>query len=401
MANIKLQKRGRKRGKDSWSALIALPRDSNGIRKYERLTFAGTKKEAEKALIDRLSEIQSGHYVSRDATTVAAYFEEWLAGARGSLSGKTWERLEQILRVHVRPVLGAIPLQRLTAARLNKAYADWRNGGLSAQTVVHHHRFIHRVLAQAVREGRVRQNVAATADKPGAMRREMRVLSIAEVNVLLERATPRFASLIALAVATGARRGELLGAKWQDLDFNRGTLSIRRSLEQTKAGVTEKTPKSGKSRILTLPVTTLETLRKRRLELAKQRVPSNDDYLFPDIDPAGAWLLRPWNPHKVTEGFRDLCRKAKIDGASFHSLRHTCASLLLAQEVHPKVVQEMLGHSSISITLDLYSHSTPSLQAEAAQRLDAILSGQPHAAYSTADSCNATRIEVGSSSIGQ
>jgi integrase len=166
-----------------------------------------------------------------------------------------------------------------------------------------------------------------------------------------------------LALATGARRGELLGLKWSDVNFDRGTLAIRRALDQTKTGVLEKTPKNGKSRVLPLPVSAIEALRLQRSECLCER----SNYVFPGAD-GGAWI-----PHKVSDGFRELCRKAKIAGASFHSLRHTAATQMLELEVPPKVVQERLGHSTIAITMDLYSHATPSLQLEATHRIEGIL----------------------------
>ena len=136
-----------------------------------------------------------------------------------------------------------------------------------------------------------------------------------------------FAPLVTVALACGARRGELLGAKWDDVDFARGTLSIRRSLEQTKAGVAEKTPKSGKSRLVHLPETALETLRRHRVSQGRL----GPGYIFPGDD-AG----NPWTPQKVSDGFRALAKRAKISGASFPSLRHTCASMLLAQGSAPQ-----------------------------------------------------------------
>lgn len=221
------------------------------------------------------------------------------------------------------------------------------------------------MLAQALREGRVKQNVAAITSKPRATRREMRTLTAEEVGRLtVAAAGTRLAPLVTVALACGARRGELLGAKWDDVDFARGTLAIRRSLEQTKLGLAEKTPKSGKSRIVHLPETALETLKRHRV--AQGRL--GPGYIFPGDD-AG----NPWVPQSVSDGFRALAQTAKVCGASFHTLRHTCASMLLAQSVHPKVVQEMLGHSTIAITMDLYSHSTPTLQSEAATKLDAAL----------------------------
>ena len=269
-------------------------------------------------------------------------------------------------RIHVIPKLGDVLLQKLTAVHLNKAYVAWREAGLSGQTVVHHHRFIHRVLAQALREGRVRQNVAAVASKPKSTRREMRSLSGEEIAKIIDTASgTRLAPLVAIGLASGARRGELLGLKWHDVDFSRGTMSVRRSLEQTKnGGIAEKAPKSGKSRVVRLPEIGIETLRRHRIGQGRL----GPGYVFPG-DNAG----NPWTPHKVTDGFRALARTAKVANASFHTLRHTCATKLLEQGVHPKVVQEMLGHSTIAITMDLYSHVTPSLQAEAAEKLDAVL----------------------------
>lgn len=387
-------------------------RSKSGGPTQPRFRFVGNKKEAEAAWIKWLASIEDGSYVPTDRATFGHYVDEFLAGAKTTLARKTWERFEGMARVHIIPKLGRVPLQKLTTSQLNKAYAEWREGGLAGQTVIHHHRVIHRVLAQALREGRVRQNVAAIADKPKAPRREMRCLSADEIGRLMATAAGTdLAAPIAVALACGARRGELLGLKWADIDFERSTLSIRRSLEQVRVVkardaqgavvaadtfVAEKPPKSGKPRVVVLPASAVELLRELRRERARTGVHIPTGYVFPDPDDGG-----PWAPHRITDAFRELARKAGLVPArvrattrlgrrakpgatklpkehrpptiTLHTLRHTCASLLLAQGVHPKVVQEMLGHSSVSITMDLYSHVTPSLQGEAAQRLDVIL----------------------------
>ncbi len=344
---------------------MALPRDASGGRRQHRFTFVGTKKEAERAFVAELERIAGGSHVAADRTTVGKYLAEFLEASKPIYAPKTWERYEQMTRTHIVPALGALRLQRLNATNLNLAYAKWLESGLSGQTVLHHHRLIHRALQQAVREGRVQHNVATIASRPRALHHERRVMTSDEVGrVLAAVAGTSLELLVFMAVATGARRGELLGAKWDDVDFNRGTLAIRRSLEQTKTGVREKAPKSGKARSIALPTRAVEALRHHR-KAQSRLLPG---YVFPG-DSAGG----PWTPHKVTDGFREVLRKAGIRGASFHTLRHTCASLLLAEGVHPKVVQEMLGHSTIAITMDLYSHVTPSLQAEAANRMDIVL----------------------------
>jgi integrase len=410
MNDKRLRQRGLKNGKQVWTGRARSKRGDGPT--HPRFTYIGNKKDAERAWIKWLSSIEDGSFVPTDRSTFGHYLDEFLAGAKATLARKTWERFEGMARIHVIPKLGRLPLQKLTTVQLNKAYAEWRESGLAGQTVIHHHRLIHRVLAQALREGRVRQNVAAIADKPKAPRREMRCLSTDEIDrVMAAAAGTDLAAPIGVALACGARRGELLGLKWIDVDFERGTLAIRRSLEQVRVVrahdahgavvaetfVAEKPPKSGKPRVVVLPASAVELMRELRRERARTEGHIPTGYIFPDPKGGGA----PWAPHKVTDAFRDLARKAGLVPMSarattragrrakatapkrsreqrpptitFHTLRHTCASLLLAQGVHPKIVQEMLGHSSVAITMDLYSHVTPSLQTEAAQRLDAIL----------------------------
>jgi integrase len=319
-----------------------------------------------------LAELEHGD-VEPSKLTVARYFQDWADVAKTRFGGTSYTRFENINGNHVVPKLGAIPLQKLTARHLNHAYAEWREAGLSEQTVTHHHRFIHRVLAQAEREGIVRQNIAAKADKPKPPENERRALSVDELDRLLVAALgSRFYPLIYVAAATGRRRGELLG-EWGDLDVAEGVLHVRRSLEHyrvpRKAGgkpaldargkpvfdviISEKPPKNGKPRTVALTQGALEVLRVHRLAIAGVRLPSADAYIFPDSDNVSAWV-----PHKVTDAFRALCRTAEITGASFHSLRHTAATLLLSNGCDVKTLQERLGHSVPATTLRLYVHTS-------------------------------------------
>ncbi|MGA7283571.1 MAG: site-specific integrase, partial [Candidatus Cybelea sp.] len=279
--------------------------------------------------------------------------------------------------------------QKLTARHLNRAYAEWREAGLHEQTVAHHHRLIHRVLAQAEREGIVQQNVAAKADKPKPPESQRRALSVEELERLFTAARgTRLATLVTLAAATGCRRGELLGAKWADVDFAEGVLHVRRSLEQYRVPrkangklvvdgdgkptfdtiVSEKTPKNGKARVVALPASALDALRAYRLSIAEKQLPSAEGYVFPDVDSVSAWT-----PHKVTDAFRELCRKAKINNASFHSLRHTAGTLLNDSGCDPRTLQEQLGHSTVATSLRLYVHSSLDAQKRAVAVLDRVL----------------------------
>lgn len=365
LSDTRLRKRRTKNGRDVWSALLPLPKGPDGKRRQHRFSYIGNKKEAEKALTAELGRTGEGSFVSPDHVTFGQYATEWLAGAETRYAGRTWQRAECFIRVHLLPRLGTIRLQSLSAADLNKVYTAWCNGGLSPRTVLQQHLWIHRILGQAVREGRVRQNVAALADRPRYQRREMRFLSYEEAARLLKagEAEPPYGLLFAVALTTGARLGEILGLKWEDVDFNRATLAIRRALESTRRhGVREKSTKSRRPRVVDLPASAVELLRRQRIASAALRI--EPGYIFPRNDGG------PWDPNNVSQRFRHFRYIAKIPGASFHSLRHTAATQMLELGVSPKVVQERLGHASISITMDLYSHSTPSLQADAAKRLD-------------------------------
>jgi integrase len=368
MADTRLRKRGTKNGRDVWTALIPLAPGPNGERRRHRFTSVGNKTDADKALVAKLHEIAQDGFITSDRVTFGEYLAEWLTAAKTRYAATTWHRYKSMVDIHLMPSLGRIPLQRLSAAQLNRAYADWQQkDGLSGQTALHHHRLVHRVLGVAMREGRLRQNVAALTERPRAQRHERRHFSRTEIERIMKVAVgSAFWPLIALALATGARRGELLALRWSDVDLDRGAIAIRRSLEQTKDGVREKQPKNGKQRVVDLPATAVGLLKRHRLRQAS-KVGIGPGYVFPG--PEG----EAWTPHKVTDGFREILRKAKIESGSFHSLRHTAATQMLELEVPPKIVQERLGHSTIAITIDLYSHATPSLQAEAARRLDVML----------------------------
>lgn len=377
-------------GKKVWTARVSRGFDAAGRRKQKRFTWiSNNTKEVQAAFEEWLARLRNGTDVEPSKLTVSRYFLDWVDAAKTRFAGTSYTRFENINRNHVIPKLGAIALQKLTARHLNSAYAQWRDAGLSEQTVTHHHRFIHRVLAQAEREGVVQQNVAAKADKPKPPERERRALAIEELESLLVSAQgSRLYPLVYVAAATGCRRGELLGAKWGDLDANEGILHVRRSLQQYRIPrkadgklvldpkgkpvfdtiISEKPPKNGKQRAVALTKGALEVLRAHRLAIAGVRLPSADAYIFPDNDGASAWV-----PHKVTDAFRALCATARITAASFHSLRHTAATLLLSNGCDVKTLQEQLGHSVPATTLRLYVHTSIANQKRAVAALDNVL----------------------------
>jgi integrase len=365
MADTRLRKRGTKNGRDVWTAVVPLPKGGDGRRRQHRFSFVGNKTEAHKALLAELSGIETGGFVAPERTSLGEYLRDWLASSGPGYSGRTFQRFEAVIRCHLIPALGDVPLQRLTAMHLNRAYGTWRQQGrLCEQSILHNHRLLHRILAQAAREGRVRQNVASNAEKPRPAARELRIPTADQIERLM-RAVPgtSFDPLVLLAVATGARLGELVGLRWSDIDFERGMLTIRRALEYSKAyGLREKAPKSGKARGIDLPASAVELLRRHRKATADDACP----YVIQC--PSGG----PWNPQRASNAFRKLADRENLP-IHFHLLRHYAASQLMALGLSAKVVQERLGHATAGFTLNVYGHLGPSLQAEAARRLDDVL----------------------------
>jgi integrase len=316
-------------GKAVWSARVSRDSEDNGGRKQSRFSFNSNNRRAVQGAFEAwLGKLQSGSDIKPSKLTVARYFQDWVDAARTRFAGTSYSRFENINRNHVVPKLGTIPLQKLTARHLNRTYAEWREAGLSEQTVTHHHRFIHRVLAQAEREGVVQQNVAARADKPKPPDSERRALSVKELDALFAAAVgSRLYPLIYVAAATGCRRGELLGVKYADLDLGEGVLHVRRSLQQyrvprkvdgkpvmTAKGkpvfdvvISEKPPKNGKVRTVALTQGALEVLRSYRRAVAGIQVPSADTYVFPDADG-----VSPWVPTKLPTRSASFAARLKL-----------------------------------------------------------------------------------------
>jgi len=248
-------------------------------------------------------------------------------------------------------------------------------GGVSARTVVSRHRVLSEALSHAVKWGLLLRNPAQAVDPPRATAKPVQTLDAAGVHSILDAAagTP-YRAIFQLAVSTGLRRSELLGLTWGRVDLHLATLQVVQVLHRLPGqGFVTATPKSAKGRrSVALPPSAVIALREHRAEQETVRAMlggllRDDDLVF--AQPDG----QPVVPDEVTRRFTALARAAGLSGVTFHSLRHTHASMMLTQGVHPKIVQERLGHSTITITLDTYSHVAPGLQEAAAARFDEAL----------------------------
>lgn len=245
---------------------------------------------------------------------------------------------------------------------------------LSALTVLHHHRVLRNALQQALRWRLIPANPADLVQPPRAVRTPVKVLSeIQAVTLLkaLEGSWPYVPSCIALH--GGLRRGEILALRWsEDVDFEKSLLRVRRSIEQIGRELTFKSTKSGKGRVVTMPHVLVKVLRSHKARQAAERLRLGALYQDNDLVCAGP-DGSPVVPHKLSDAFRAAAARVDVPKVTFHGLRHTHATILLRAGVHPKVVSERLGHSTVGITLDVYSHVLPDMQAEAAQAIDRAL----------------------------
>ena len=370
-------------GAKSWAYSIDLDAaDPKRPRAYKG-RFA-TRKAAEAAERAALVAIERGTYVDPTTVTVSAYLDRWLDHVGSRVTRSTLARYREIARVHLVPAFGTTPLTKLQPLAIQAAYEAWltegrrdhRKGGLSARTVLHHHRILKQALRQAVRWRLIIANPADAVEPPRPVRVEMRSLDAPETATLLDHATgTRLYAPLLLSVATGLRRGELLALRWKDLDLDAATLRVERSLEIVRGQGTLafKTPKTTKSRrVVVLPSVVVEALRAHRVTQVAERLaagPAYDDgdLLFADQ------IGRPWHPDAFVSAFRKIVAKAKLGHVRLHDLRHSHATALLRAGVHPKIASERLGHATVGITLDLYSHASTAMQEDAAAKVDTAL----------------------------
>ena len=305
---------------------------------------------------------------------MGSFLSSWLESVEHSLRPRTYQRYEQYVRIQAIPNIGRIQLARLTPQHLQTMYAKCLESGLSSTSVAHLHAVLHRALKQATQWGLVARNVATLVTPPRIRRQEMQALSPEQVRLLLETARGnRLEALYVLAVTTGMRHGELLALRWSDVDLDKGLLRIRATLQRSGENFILSEPKTGRSRRqVELTEVAVAALNRHRSAQAEERLQAvaweDNDIVFANQ------VGRPLDQgHLLRRSFYPLLAEAGLSRCRFHDLRHTAATLMLAEGIHPKIVSEMLGHSNIAITLDLYSHVTPTMQKQATAAMDAIL----------------------------
>lgn len=259
--------------------------------------------------------------------------------------------------------------------RSNALYASLMGRGLSPSTVRRVHAALHRALGQAVRWRLATVNVADLADPPQLVRKDMAALTPVEVRSLLDASgRERLDALFTVAVTAGLRRGELLALRWSDTDLDHGSIRVMGSLARARGkGLAITNPKTSRSRRrVELTATAVEALRRHKEAQAAERLAAGPLWRDRDLvfaNRQGGFL----SVKEIYASYHRVLDRAGVPRLRFHDLRHTAATLMLSRGMHPKVASEMLGHSSIAITLDLYSHVTETMQREAARAIDSLL----------------------------
>ena len=370
----------RERSHGQWAIVLDVRDPESGKRKRKWHSFKGTKREAQIECSRLISEISGGAYIEPIKVTVGQFLDRWLEHMKGQLTARSHERYTELARKNLAPLIGNTLLTKLRPTMISQAYAKALEsgrrdgkGGLSPLTVKYMHRILRHALQQAVRWQLLVRNPADAVKPPMAERKEMKALDADGTAALIEaaRGTRLFVPIL-LGVLCGMRRGEITALRWRSVDLERGQLSVVASTEQTRDSVREKVPKSGRGRTVALPSLVVEELRQHRLSQAKALLKlgvrlEDNHHVIMRAD-AG-----PLKPRSLTHAFEIFLRKQGLPRIRLHDLRHSHATHLLASGVHPKIAQERLGHSSVAITLDLYSHVLPGLQAEAADRVDVVL----------------------------
>lgn len=397
----------RKRGKNSWELTIPIKKNPDGT--WERIyrTFHGTGPQADEELSKIGADIANGNFVDTKNLTFGEFLDRWLSThVIITVRPSTYEWYKMIVEKHIKPNLGGVLMSKLSPLHLQQYYMDMlKKGrlpkkkpaspiegetasapeeplkGLSANMVRGHHRTIHKALEVAVRWGLAAKNISDNVDPPRSERKEFKTLNEEEIDKFLESAeTSRNYVLYLAAISTGLRLGELLGLRWSDVDQKNGAIYVRQALKRSGKEPSFAAPKTKRgTRQVVMTATLAEELKSHKARQNAERLQAGEfwakdefekDYDLVFADHLGAPLRRDWISK---EEFKRILKKSKIDDMRFHDLRHSCATILLKEGIHPKIVSEMLGHSTIGITMDTYSHVIPSLQKEAAQKMDTIV----------------------------
>ena len=359
-----------------WFVVFDVGQDpQTGKRKQKKKRGFKTKKEAQAYLNEQLTEVSKGTFFEPSTLTVKQYLEYWLEHVKAQVAPRTHASYSGNCYNHIIPYLGNIKLAKLQPIQAQKFLTELGNTGLANSSITAIHRIFKTALNQAVKLELLPRNPMEAVEKPRTPKTTMQVLNSEQVVELLQSAEGRqYHTLLLTAVYTGMRRGELLGLMWKDVDLEQGVIRVRQIAQRItgKGMVFGDTKTSGSRRAITIPQSVVVALKKEKVKQAEWKLKYGS--LFKDNGLVFCSKTgKPVEPRILQEFLKRSLQIAGLPPIRFHDLRHTHATLLLQQGVHPKIVAERLGHANVGMTLDTYSHVLPNMQQEAVQKLDEAL----------------------------
>jgi len=357
----------RRKSDGRWVGSLSLP---DGTRKV----FYGKKQSEVIAKLDEAAnDLRRGMLAIGSNTTLQEYLENWLENVhKPTIRLSTYLNYRKLLKNYLVPGLGKVKIHRLTPQQVQGFYSQKISQGLAPKTVNNIHGVLHKALDNAVKWNILARNVCDAVTPPRIPRKEKNVLAKQQAHTLLEEVRAhRLEALLTLAITTGMREGELLALHWQDINFEDCSLQVKRAVSYLKGyGYVESEPKTAKGRrMIKLPVFVVDILMRHKVQQEEQRREVGDAWIEKDLvfTNAQGYFYSASTLRKV---FRRFLVSIGLPHMRFHDLRHSAATILLIMGVHPKIVQEILGHSQITMTLDVYSHALPSKQEDVTKQWD-------------------------------
>ncbi len=357
----------RRRSDGRWEARVVL---ENGQRKS---FYAKTRQEVSRLLAGALRDRDAGLPIVGEKQTVEQYLTQWLNDIKPTIRLRSWIRYEEAVRLHVLPRLGSVVLSRLSPQQVQSLYTVKLSEGLAPATVARIHAVLRRAFGEATRMGIIQRNVVALVRPPRPIAKEMRVLTPEQARIFLAAVVDDpLEALYVLALTTGMRRGEMLALHWADVNLEARFIQVRFTVQHIAgAQVLYSPPKTARSRRkVALSARAVDALQKHRQRQEQQRAIVGANWVDNDLVFTTATGEPMRGNHILQRNFAPILRRAGLPPMRFHDLRHPAATLLLMQGIHPKIVSEMLGHSTISMTLDTYSHVLPDMQRDATAAFD-------------------------------
>lgn len=363
-----------KRGK-TWTYVVDIGKDNTGKRKQKKKGGFKTKKEAEKACNELIAQVNKGEFIEPSRLTLKEFLHEWMeTAAKQTLRITTLEAHDSSIRNHINPELGAIRLNQLMPIHIQKFYAKKLDEGLSPSSVLRIHSVLSSSLGQAVKWQLIPKNPVNQVARPKKNNNTVKTWTPDDVNHFLTYTKGGYLHIAyLLAIYTGMRRGEILGLRWEDCDFEQGTLSIRQTLVSSKKGLIFEDTKSIKSRrMIVVTDEVIEALKRHKRQQNKNKLLLGEAYQDHQLVVCTR-KGTPMSPRNLNRHYSRMIKLTGVPKVRFHDLRHSHATIMLQLGEHPKVVSERLGHSGTNITMETYSHVLPSIQTNAAEKFSQAL----------------------------